>query len=52
MNRLAQPATRSVVKTFQRKSSGSFYGSNNVEGFKESYVTPLKQAHSKCFFFK
>uniref|UniRef100_A0A8R1EIY7 Uncharacterized protein n=1 Tax=Caenorhabditis japonica TaxID=281687 RepID=A0A8R1EIY7_CAEJA len=49
MNRLALPASRSVVKTFQRKSSGSFYGSNNVDGFKESFTTPMKQAQSEFY---
>ncbi|CAO4371752.1 unnamed protein product [Caenorhabditis nigoni] len=46
MNRLAQPAGRSVVKTFQRNSSGPFYGSHNVDGFKQSYTTQLKPNHS------
>ncbi|CAB3402755.1 unnamed protein product [Caenorhabditis bovis] len=44
MNRLILPTSRSVVKSFQRNSSGSFYSSNNVEGFKDSLTSTLKQS--------
>ncbi|CAI5444711.1 unnamed protein product [Caenorhabditis angaria] len=46
MNRLAQPVGRSVVKSFQRNSSGPFYGSNNVDGFKDTLTHTLKASNT------
>ncbi|CAD6188219.1 unnamed protein product [Caenorhabditis auriculariae] len=45
MQRFSQPL-RTVVKTSKRNSSGGFYGSNNVEGFKESLTTTLRHAET------
>ncbi|CAI4228008.1 unnamed protein product [Auanema sp. JU1783] len=46
LSRLLPAARTAVVKTTQRNSSGSFYGSNNVEGFKHSLTATLKQAET------
>ncbi|CAJ0581004.1 unnamed protein product, partial [Mesorhabditis spiculigera] len=42
--RLALVARTATLRTAQRNSSGSFYGSNNFDGFKQSLGEQLKTA--------
>ncbi|PAV86411.1 hypothetical protein WR25_19133 isoform B [Diploscapter pachys] len=44
MSRLAPVASRQVIATSKRSSSGGFYHGNNFENFKDSYIGGMKHA--------